>query len=384
MASRYKTLSTTLVHGGELKPRPYGAVSLPIFQSSTFEFGGGQVDYHDVKYIRLNNTPNHDVLHQKIALLENAEAALVTASGMAAISTALLSVLKSGDHLLIQDSLYGGTHNFVCEDLNSLGISYDFVDGGNPAEWEGLLRPETRVIYLESISNPTMKVPDFGAALRFAKAHNLISMIDNTFPSPVNFRPASIGFDLSLHSATKYMNGHSDLVAGAIIGRSELIDSIRKKLNHFGGTLDPHTCYLLHRGIKTMALRVARQNENAAKIAEFLERHPKVNRVNYPGLPSHPQHQIAAEFFDGFGGMLSFEVAGDTDRAQQFMEAVELPIIAPSLGGVESLLTRPSTTSHVGMPENERISLGISDGLIRMSVGIEDAGELIEDLRQAL
>lgn len=229
-----------------------------------------------------------------------------------------------------------------------------------------------------------MKVPDFGAALRFAKAHNLISMIDNTFPSPVNFRPASIGFDLSLHSATKYMNGHSDLVAGAIIGRSELIDSIRKKLNHFGGTLDPHTCYLLHRGIKTMALRVARQNENAAKIAEFLERHPKVNRVNYPGLPSHPQHQIAAEFFDGFGGMLSFEVAGDTDRAQQFMEAVELPIIAPSLGGVESLLTRPSTTSHVGMPENERISLGISDGLIRMSVGIEDAGELIEDLRQAL
>ncbi len=376
-------LDTALIHAGEPSPRIGGAVSMPIFQSANFEYAG-ETDYHDLKYIRLNNTPNHLALHQKLAALENGEAALVTASGMAAISTTLLTLLKSGDHALFQNTLYGGTYNLVQEDLPPLGITFDFIDGNDPASWEARLRPNTRLIYVETMTNPLLQVADLKAIVNFARANNLTSVIDNTFASPVNFRPLERGFDLSLHSCTKYLNGHSDIVAGAVIGRKDLIQRITHRLNHLGGSLDPHACFLLHRGLKTLALRVRRQNENAMKIAQFLESHPRIARVNYPGLSTHPGHHLARELFDGFGGMLSFELHGGAEAAEKFMNRTTIPIIAPSLGGVETLLTRPATTSHAGMPPRERDALGITQGLVRMSVGIEAAEDLIEDLSQAL
>jgi len=379
----HKHLETKLIHAGEPDPLIGGAVSMPIFQSSTFEYTG-ETSYHDLKYARLSNTPNHIVLHQKLAAMENAETALVTASGMAAISTSLLSVLSSGDHLLAQDSLYGGTHDFITRDFASFGISFDFIDGDNPRSWEQKLRPTTKGIFVETMTNPLLQVADLKGVVDFAKAHGLVSMIDNTFASPVNFRPSEWGFDLSLHSCTKYLNGHSDIVAGAVIGRADSVNKIRHKLNHLGGSLDPHACFLLHRGMKTLAVRMKYQNESALRIAKFLENHPLVEKVNYPGLTSHPRHQRARDLFDGFSGMLSFELKGGVESAKHFMQRVSLPIIAPSLGGVETLITRPVTTSHSGLSAKDRQRLGISEELIRVSIGLEATEDLIEDFAQAL
>jgi cystathionine beta-lyase/cystathionine gamma-synthase len=383
MSKIYKHLETKLIHAGEPDPLINGAVSMPVFQSSTFEYTGAN-SYHDLKYIRLNNTPNHIALHQKLAALENAEAALVTASGMAAISTTLLSILSSGDHLLAQECLYGGTHDFITKDLETFGISYAFIDGDDPDSWKNKLKPNTKAIYVESMTNPLLQVADLKAVVEFARTNGLLSLIDNTFSSPVNFRPPEWGFDLSLHSCTKYLNGHSDIVAGAVIGRADLIEKIIHKLNHLGGSLDPHACFLLHRGLKTLAVRMRYQNESALKIAKFLEENPAVNKVNYPGLESHPRHQRARELFDGFSGMLSFEVKGGIQAAKRFIQNTTLPISAPSLGGVESLITRPATTSHSGMSPEDRQALGISDTLIRVSVGIEATEDIIEDFNQAL
>jgi cystathionine beta-lyase/cystathionine gamma-synthase len=383
MAKGYKYLETKLIHAGEPEPRIGGAVSMPIFQSSTFEYAG-QCSYHDLKYIRLNNTPNHIVLHEKLASLENGEAALVAASGMAAISTVLLAVLGSGDHLLAQDCLYGGTHDFITKDLPALGISFDFIDGDDADSWKAQLRPNTKAIYVETITNPLLQVADLKAVVEFAKGHGLVSLIDNTFSSPINFRPPEWGFDLSLHSCTKYLNGHSDIVAGAIIGRGDLVEKIRQKLNHLGGSLDPHACFLLHRGMKTLALRVRYQNESALKIAQFLEGHQAIEKVNYPGLEGHPGHQRARELFDGFSGMLSFELKNGAEAAERFIQNTTLPIIAPSLGGIETLITRPVTTSHSGLSPQDRQRMGISEGLIRVSVGIEATEDIIEDFDRAL
>jgi len=378
-----KGLETRLIHAGEPEPRIGGAVSMPIFQSSTFEYGG-QASYHDLKYIRLNNTPNHTALHQKLAAIENAPAALVAASGMAAISATLLAVLKSGDHLLAQNCLYGGTHNLLTDDFRDLGITFDFIDGDNPASWRGQIRPNTRAIYVEAISNPLLEVADLKAAVQFARAHGLVSMIDNTCASPVNFRPSEIGFDLSIHSVTKYLNGHDDIVAGAVIGRADLVRAVTLKLNHLGGSLDPHACFLLHRGIKTLAVRVRYQNESALRIARFLEQHRQVARVNYPGLETHRQHARARELFDGFGGLMSFELAGGVAAAERFVAGVTIPTCAPSLGGVDTLIVLPARTSHAGMSAEDRARIGISDGLIRLSVGLESTDDLIEDLDRAL
>jgi cystathionine beta-lyase/cystathionine gamma-synthase len=305
-------------------------------------------------------------------------------SGMAAISTALFAVLSSGDHLLAQDCLYGGTHDLLTKDFASFGLSYDFIDPQDPESWKNKLRPNTRAIYVESLTNPLLQVADLKRIVEFAKAHDLISLIDNTFTSPVNFRPPEWGFDVSLHSCTKYLNGHSDIVAGAAIGRTDLIQRIKHKLDHFGGSLDPHAAFLLHRGMKTLAVRMKHHNESALKIAQFLSTQPAIERVNYPGLESHPQHQRAAELFDGFSGMLSFEMKAGVPAAQTLMQNVQLPIKAPSLGGVETLITRPATTSHSGMSPADRQRLGITDSLIRVSVGIEATEDLIEDFGQAL
>ncbi|MCH7977465.1 MAG: aminotransferase class I/II-fold pyridoxal phosphate-dependent enzyme [Acidobacteria bacterium] len=383
MTRNFKRIETKLIHSGEPEPRIQGAVSMPIFQSAMFEYAG-ETSYHDLKYIRLNNTPNHIALHEKLAALESAEAALVTASGMAAISATLLTFLASGDHLLAQDCLYGGTHDFLTKDFPSFGLSVDFIDGNDPESWKRKLRPNTKAIYVEPMTNPLLEVADHRAIVKFAKTHGLVSIIDNTFASPINFRPLEWGFDLSVHSCTKYLNGHSDIVAGAVSGSANRIEPIKHKLDRLGGSLDPHACFLLHRGMKTLAVRVKVQNESALRIAEFLEKHPRIAKVNYPGLQSHPQHQRARDLFDGFGGMLSFELKEGVEAAEAFLRNTVLPIIAPSLGGVETLLTRPATTSHSGLSPEDRQRLGITDSLIRLSVGIEATEEIIEDFERAL
>lgn len=376
-------LETKLIHAGEPKPRIGGAVSMPVFQSSTFE-SAGESSYHDIRYIRLNNTPNHFVLSKKLAAIEHAEAGLVTASGMAAISTALLTILKCGDHLLAQNCLYGGTHDFVTRDLERFGIEFSFIDADDPDSWKAQLRPNTKAVYCETITNPLIQVADLEGVTRFAKDNGLVSLIDNTFASPVNFNPIDRGFDLAMHSGTKYLNGHTDIVAGAVVGSAELVEQVRHKLNHFGGALDPHACFLLHRGMKTLVLRVKAQCENAMQIARFLQGHDAVARVYYPGLESHPQHQRAKALFAGFGGMLSFELKGGAVAADRLVKRVALPIHAASLGGVESLIIIPAKSSHLGMTPQDRARVGISDGLVRFSTGIESAEDLIDDLRQAL
>lgn len=383
MAKTYKHIETKLIHAGEPDPLISGAVSMPIFQSSTFEYSG-QTSYHDLKYIRLNNTPNHIALHQKLAALENAEAAVVTSSGMAAISTTILALLSSGDHFLAQEGLYGGTHEFILKDLSALSISSDFIDGDTPQNWQGKLHSKTKAVYVETMTNPLLQIADLKAVVEFAKSNNLISIIDNTFASPINFRPPELGFDLSIHSCSKYLNGHSDIVAGAVIGRRDLIGKITRKLNHLGGSLDPHACFLLHRGMKTLAVRLKHQNESALEIARFLENHQAIEKINYPGLESHPGHQRACDLFDGFSGMLSFELKGGVEAAERFIQNITLPIVAPSLGGTESLITRPVTTSHSGLSREDLQKLGISDSLVRVSVGIEATEDLIEDFKQAL
>jgi cystathionine beta-lyase/cystathionine gamma-synthase len=376
-------IDTRLIHAGEPEPRIEGAVSMPIFQSSTFEYRG-EDSYYALRYIRLNNTPNHVALHRKLAAIEGAEAALVTASGMAAISTTLLTVLSAGDHLLAQSCLYGGTHEFVASEFPRFGIACDFIDADRPDSWAAMLRPNTRAIYVEAMTNPLLEVADLEGVVQFARAHGLTSIIDNTFATPVNYRPLPAGFDLLVHSATKYLNGHSDIVAGAVAGSAALIERIRHKANHFGGSLDPHAAFLLKRGLKTLALRVRFQNDSTLRIAQFLESHPAVAHVNYAGLESHPRHARARRLFAGFGGVLSFELKGPASRADEFARRVRIPTVAPSLGGVHTLLTRPATTSHAGLSRADRERLGIAEGLLRLSVGIEATEDLLEDLRQAL
>ncbi len=382
MTKEYKHLETKLIHAGEPDPLICGAVSMPVFQSSTFECAG-EPGYYNLKYIRLNNTPNHVALHHKLAALENAESALVTASGMAAISTTLLTLLAAGDHFLAQDCLYGGTHDFITQDLPPLGISFDFIDGNAPDSWKSKLQPNTKAILVETLTNPLLQVADLKAVVQFARDYGLVSLIDNTFASPVNFRPPEWGFDLSLHSCSKYLNGHSDIVAGAIIGRSGMVDRIAHKLARLGGSLDPHACFLLHRGMKTLAVRMKYQNESALQIAEFLEGHSSVETVNYPGLKSHSGHQRAKDLFDGFGGMISFEIEGGLEAADRFLQNTTLPISAPSLGGIEALITRPAATSHAGVSPEDRRAIGISDSLIRLSVGLESTKDMIEDFDKA-
>lgn len=383
MARTYERIETKLIHAGVPEQRPQGAVVLPIFQSAMFEYSG-ETSYYDLKYIRLNNTPNHAALHTKLAALENAEAALVLASGMAAISTALLTVLKAGDHLLAQDCLYGGTYDLFTKMLPDFGITFDFIDAGDPTSWQQKLRPNTRAIYVESLTNPLLTICDLTAVPRFAREHGLVSLIDNTFTGPYNYRPAEHGFDLILHSCTKSLNGHSDIVAGAIVGRAEWVHKCNKLASHLGGCLSSHACFLLERGMKTLALRMRYQNESTQRIAEFLAGHSAVERVNYPGLPDHPQHSRAAELFAGCGGVLSFEPKGGVAAAKRFIERVQLPVKAPSLGGIETLVTRPVTTSHSGLTPEERRRAGISDSLIRLSIGIEATEDIIADFRHAL
>lgn len=376
-------LDTELVHAGEPDPPLEGAVSIPVFQSSTFEYPTQQGN-RELRYGRLSNTPNHLALHRKLAVVEGADRALVAASGMAAISTTLLALLGPGDHLMVQRSLYGGTRSLLSGTVSRLGIEVSFIDGADPSGWAGSRRPSTRMVMLETISNPLVKVGRLEQAAEFAREHGLISLVDNTFASPANYRPVESGFDLCVESCSKYLGGHSDLVAGAVAGRSDLLEEVEDALVDLGGCLDPHACFLLHRGMKTLGLRVERQNANAQALAVFLREHPEVERVHYPGIPDDPSHANACRVLDGCGGVLSFRPRGGVERASRFLESVRLPYVATSLGGVETLLSRPCDTSHAGLSPEERGKLGISDALIRVAVGIENADDLVEDFARAL
>ena len=378
-----ESMDTLAVHGGERRPGPEGSVVYPIYQGTVYSIEPG-TEYHDIPYLRLNSTPSQRYLHDKLAALEGAQAAVATASGMAAITTTLLSVLRAGDHLLASDCLYGGTHDFLTGHAEDLGWRYSFVDVHRPETWAAARTPQTRVFLCETITNPLMRVGLLREIADFARREDLLSVIDNTFASPVNFRPLQAGFDLCVHSATKYLGGHSDLVAGAVMGRADLVDRVRRTLNLYGGSLDPHSGFLLARGIKTLALRVRAQNGNAAALARFLAGHPQVAAVNYAGLTDHPDHQHAAELLSGFGGMLSLRLRGGETAAEALLEAIRLPYVAPSLGGVETLITRPATSSHAGMSPDDLERLGITPDLIRVSCGIEAAQDLIADFDQAL
>jgi cystathionine beta-lyase/cystathionine gamma-synthase len=378
-----QALETRAVHAGEPDPRIEGAITTPIFQAATFETRE-LAAYDDIRYARLSNTPTHEALHQKLASIEGGEAALSTSSGMAAISTTLLTFLAAGDHLLAQNVLYGGTWHLMRNDLPALGIEIDYVDGNRPEQWKEKLKPNTRAVYVESIANPLMIVADHQSVVAFAREHGLTTIIDNTFASPVNFRPLELGYDIVLHSATKYLNGHSDLIAGAVVSSGETIERIRHKLNHLGGSLDPHACFLLSRGLKTLVLRVRQQNANALTLARALDANERVRRVFYPGLDCHAAHARARRLFEGFGGMLAFDLAGNAEASEKLLSKLRLAIPAPSLGGAETLVSRPAVTSHAGIAPEELHSAGITESLLRVSVGIEAAEDLVEDFLQAL
>lgn len=378
-------IDTEAVHAGE-EERFAGSAITPIFQSATYVFDGDTSrGYDEVKYARCNNTPNHDALAAKMAALENTKAAVVTASGMAAISTTLLTLLKSGEHMLVQQSLYGGSEIFFTNDLPDWGISFTRVDADKPDTWAAAMKSNTKVFYIETISNPLLEVPDIPAVAAFCQEHGLTSVIDNTFASPAVVRPADLGIDVVCESATKYLNGHSDITAGVVAGSAEFIKRLVSRLNHLGGTLDPHACFLLQRGLKTLPLRVRQQSANALALAHFLEKQPQVSRVLYPGLPDHPHFPRVQKLFgSAAGGVVTFELLGGAAAAELMFQALHIPLVAPSLGGVESLITRPATTTHVGMSQEDRQRCGISDGLVRLACGIEATADLIQDFELAL
>lgn len=383
MRGNGESMDTVAVHGGEPRPGPDGSVVFPIYQGTVYETEPG-AGYHDLKYIRLNSTPSQQYLHGKLAALEGAEAAVATSSGMAAVTSILLSLMRAGDHLIASECLYGGTHDFLTGHAADLGWTCSFVDAGRPETWEAARTDRTRVFLVETITNPLMRVGLLDRVAAFGRREGIVTVIDSTFASPVNFRPLQAGFDLVFHSATKYLGGHSDLVAGAVMGGTDLVERVRKTVNLFGGSLDPHAGFLLARGIKTLSLRVQAQNANALALARFLEDHPAVAAVNYPGLASHPDHAHAAELLSGFGGMLSLRLHGGEQAAQALADAVTLAYSAVSLGGVETLVTRPAATSHAGMSPQDRDSLGITADLIRVSTGIEGIQDLVGDFAQAL
>ena len=293
-------------------------------------------------------------------------------------------MLSAGDHVLAHDGIYGGTYDLLTKDLPRLGITTTFVDGNRPETWEAHVTPRTRVFYVETITNPLLQVVALDEVARFARARGLVSIIDNTIATPINYRPAEHGFDLIVHSASKYLNGHNDVVAGAVAGSAERVVAAKRKLDHLGGSLDPHACFLLQRGMKTLALRVRYQSQSALALAGFLERHPGVRRVHYPGLAGHPSHERATRWLAACGGLLSFELAGGVDAAQRLLARLTIAVQAPSLGGAETLVTRPAATSHAGLAPEDRQRQGISDDLIRLSVGLEATDDLMEDLGAAL
>lgn len=387
MKSKQRRSETTAVRGGTDLHKKTGPVATPIYQTSTFEVVDNDeqlrvvpTDHH---YSRYGN-PTNTVAEKAIAELEGTDQALLFASGMNAITTTVMTLLKSGDHVVAQRDIYGGAAKFLGQWLPKLGIETTFVDTTDYSQHEAAIRPNTKLLYLESPANPTLRIVDLKRVVGIARKHGLTTMIDSTFATPINCRPAEYGIDLIMHSGTKYFGGHADLLCGVITGRADLMEKIHSTRTTLGGCMDPHAAWLLLRGIKTLAVRVQHQNDSALQVAEFLAKHPKVHRVHYPLLEGHPQRALAMELLRGGGGVVSFEVRGTGEDARKVTEALRLFILAPSLGGVESLVCIPALTSHLMVPAEHRAKMGVTEQMIRLSVGIEHADDLIADLEQAL
>ncbi len=386
---RRPSLRTRVVHHPEAAPAS-APVSAPLYQSATFRLQdaatGGRyaaLPQPSSFYTRWGN-PTTEVWEKVVADAEGGERALAFASGMAAISTTLLALLEPGDHVVAADSLYTATTELLNRDLRRLGVGVDFVDPRDAGAFARAANDRTRLFYVETPDNPKLVLTDVAAVAAAARSRGALVVADNTFASPVNQNPLALGADVVVHSATKYLSGHSDVVAGVAVGSAELIERIWRKQKLLGGCLDPHAAWLLLRGMKTLALRVERHNENALAVARFLEGRPEVLRVHYPGLPSHPQHELARRQMLGFGGMLSFELRGGREAGLRLVEATRLMVLAVSLGGVESLIEHAASMTHGPLTDEELRRAGISPGLIRLSVGIEDAGDLVDDLASAL
>jgi cystathionine beta-lyase/cystathionine gamma-synthase len=378
---------TKAVRGGVDLEKKNGPLGTPIFQTSTFEVTDNEeqlrVTPTDQFYTRYGN-PTNTVAEKRIAELEGVEAALTFASGMGAITTTILALLKSGDHIVAQRDIYGGVTKFFTQWLPKLGIETTFVDTTSYEEHGRAIRPNTKLLYLESPTNPTLRVVDLKAAAGVARKHGLISMIDGTFGTPINQHPAEYGIDLIMHSGTKYLSGHTDLICGVVAGSGNLIEKIHSTRTTLGNCMDPHASWMLARGLKTLAVRVARQNENALQVARFLEQHAKVRHAHYPFLKSHPQYEIAKQQMSGGGGIVTFEVKGAGEDACRASESMRLFTLAPSLGGVESLVSIPVLTSHAMIEPAHRVQMGVTEQMIRLSVGIENVNDLIADLEHAL
>jgi cystathionine beta-lyase/cystathionine gamma-synthase len=375
-------LSTIALHGGATHGVPGDAVAGPLNQSVSFvqEIGSSSPPL----YTRYGNTPNAEIVQKRIAQLEGAEAALVLSSGMGATTCAMLALLRPGDHLLSSSWIYGGTHTLFTRELMAMGIEVTFADPTEPRAWRQALRKNTRAIFFESPVNPTCRVLDLSTLGIISKAEGIALVIDSTFASPINFRPIEHGIDVVIHSATKYLNGHHDILAGAVCGSEPFIDEVRDKMKVFGQAPDPFACWLLERGLKTIEIRVQRQNESAMRIAEWCQGRKEIAKVHYPGLPTHPDHAIAKKYLRGFGGMLAIELAGGGDVSEGFIRRLRLFAYASSLGGVDSLISEPRFTSHAHQTREAREAIGIPDGFLRLSVGIENAEDLIADIEQAL
>ena len=379
MEKQHKGRHTLCIHEGEIHDDQFGGAISPIFMATAYPF----IDTNEKRYPRYFNTPNQEVIGRKLAALENAEAALPFSSGMAAISTCLLSLLKSGDHVVFQNEIYGGTFNLVLTEFNELGIEYSFTDGVDPGDFKDCIRENTRMIYLETPSNPLLSITDLDGIAKLAKANNLLTVIDNTFASPINQRPLDFGIDLVVHSATKYLGGHSDITAGIVAGKRAHLDVIMKKARNLGGNLSDFTCFLLERSIKTLGIRIERHNENAMYLALALQELEGISKVFYPGLENHKNHEVAVSQMNGFGGMLSF-VLDRSLNAKEFQNRLKMIKPAMSLAGVESTIIQPSLTSHSLMSAEERKRQGIDDNLLRLSVGIENKEDILQDILQAL
>ncbi len=387
MTTRKRRPETAAVRGASDLEKKNAPVTAPIYQTSTFEVTDNEeqvrVTSTDRYYTRWGN-PTITLAEETLAALEGTESARVFASGMGAITTTILALLKAGDHIVAQRDIYGGVTKFLSQWLPKLGIETTFVDTNDFEQHARAIRPNTKMLYLESPTNPTLRVVDFRKAAALTKDHRLISMVDSTFGTPINQRPTEYGIDLVMHSGTKYLSGHADLTCGVVCGRRELIDRIDDSRKTLGNCMDPHAAWLLIRGLKTLAVRVARHNENALRVAEFLEQHAKVRRVHYPLLESHPQYSVAREQMSGGSGMVTFEVEGSGKDACRVSEAMRLFTLATSLGGVESLVSIPVLTSHAMISAEQRREMGVTEQMVRLSVGIESVEDLIEDLERAL
>jgi len=389
-SNKKQSLSTRSVHAGEPRRKYADSITTPIIQTSTFTFRDSKhiEDFtkkgkEHFEYGRYGN-PTAKIAEKRLADLESAEDCVVFTSGMSAITTTILTLVQSGDHIVITDDSYKKTLEFCRSYLKQFGIGCTIVPFGDYSVLEGAIKKNTRFIFSESPTNPYLNIFDLAKIKKIADKHNVLTLIDSTFATPLNQRPIEFGMDLVLQSCTKYLAGHNDILAGAVLGRTELVDKIRNLHKSMGGLIDPHCCYLLLRGLKTFPLRVKKQNETALQVAEFLEAHPRIKKVYYPFLKNHPHYKIATEQMKGGGGVVTFDIKGNLNDAKRFLDRLQLCYIGPSFGGVETLITHPALVSYYDYPRNERYKLGITDTLFRLAVGIEDADDIIADIERGL